>query len=183
MENGKSEEWAPVIGYENLYEVSSIGRVKSLDRVIRGRWGDHHVSGKLRALSTDKYGYIRVDLWMDGKYKLCQVHRLVALAFIKAETNKPHVNHINGIKSDNRAENLEWCTPSENELHSFRVLGKKNSTPSKEIVGIRGNEKIDFASATMAGRRGFHQPSIVSCLKGRLKTHKGYSWSYVNVES
>jgi hypothetical protein len=115
-----SEEWRPIVDVPG-YEVSNIGRVKSLARVVPNGQG-----GKLlkdRVLSPWKAnGYYMVQC---GRGVKRLVHRLVAIAFIGEDESRPQVNHKNGIRTDNRVENLEWMTCSENHLHSFRELGRK----------------------------------------------------------
>ena len=114
------EMWESVNGYEGLYEVSNLGRVRSLKRATtRG----------IVLKQTMKHGYMNVCLSKDNKPSTKRVHRLVAEAFIANPMNKPVVNHIDGDKANNAASNLEWATNSENELHSYRVLGKKPSRP------------------------------------------------------
>ena len=104
------EMWKAVPGYEGLYEVSHLGRVFSVRR------------GKLRRLNDTGRGYLQVMLSKDGHRAHVLVHRLVAEVFIPNPENKPQVNHINGDKNDNRAENLEWCTMGENLRHRHQVL-------------------------------------------------------------
>ncbi len=113
-----NEIWKDVIGYEGIYQVSNLGNVK---RIIdsNNQFKSNHVL-KFNIIK----GYCHVQLHKNSTCKCFRVHRLVASSFIPNLDNKPHVNHINGIKDDNRVENLEWCTPSENELHKHRVLGK-----------------------------------------------------------
>ena len=115
------ERWKPIKGYEGLYEVSDAGKVKSL------------ITNKLLDCGLTTKGYKRVCLTKDCKHKFYAVHRIVAEAFIPNLNNKPQVNHINGIKTDNRVENLEWCTNSENQKHSYDN-GLKNKKLSKEDV-------------------------------------------------
>jgi len=118
------EIWKDIEGYEGKYQVSSIGRVKSLPRKI-----NHNIPGFLRNWKggivmpyVGKNGYYRV---MFGDRKRELVHRLVAKAFHCNPDNRPCVNHKDGDPSNNHKSNLEWVTYSENELHSYRVLGKK----------------------------------------------------------
>jgi len=117
------EEWRDVVGYEGLYKVNSSGVVKK-----------EHKKGTERILKTrfDSSGYKVVTLWSKNKGTNTSVHRILAKVFIPNPKNKLQVNHINGIKSDNRLENLEWCTAQENIRHSFatglsrNVQGERN---------------------------------------------------------
>ena len=103
-----TEVWSSVDGYEGLYSVSSLGRVKS------------HYFGKERILRPRVVrGYCTVALFKDGKRKNYFIHRLVAYAFISNPNNKTQINHIDGNKVNNRCDNLEWCTASENQKHAF----------------------------------------------------------------
>ena len=112
-----------VAGYEGIYMVNRKGEIFSLPKKTRKG---------IRKLKPLKQVYEMVDLCKDGEAKKYTVHRLVAKAFIPNHENKEQVNHINGNKFDNRVENLEWCTRSENQLHSTRIglrtaKGVKNS--------------------------------------------------------
>jgi hypothetical protein len=125
-----NEKWVPVKGYEGFYEVSSEGRIKSVPHRVKSRGGKYRVSpGRVLKISLHRDGYIKAALCKRGIIKTFQVHRIVAEAFIANRSKAPQVNHKNGVKSDNRLENLEWCTRSENQQHAFRVLKRKHSTP------------------------------------------------------
>jgi hypothetical protein len=106
--------WKDIPGYEALYRINNKGDVLSL------------TYGKIRVARNDVYGYPRVALYKDSKPRNFTVHRLVALAFIGECPDGQQVNHINGIRTDNRLENLEYVTPRQNTLHSYGVLGKKS---------------------------------------------------------
>jgi hypothetical protein len=122
-----TEVWLPVVGYEGYYEISSLGNLRSVDRVVRYKAnGTMLRKGRPMRLTTTKYGYIDVRLGKEGVEKAHLVHRLVAAAFLDNPESKPQVNHKNGVKGDNRLENLEWASKSENRLHSYKVLNARN---------------------------------------------------------
>lgn len=115
------ETWKPVIGYEGIYEVSNLGRVKSLARVKScGHPGSKQLTKeRLMTIREDRNGYKRVKLSKDGKSKLITLHRIVAMSFVDNPLNKNEVNHIDGNKNNNIPSNLEWVTRSENVQHAF----------------------------------------------------------------
>jgi hypothetical protein len=187
------EVWKPVLGYEDRYLVSNLGRVKSISRVFYhiGRWGKIHKSIRYEKLIKQTFtgDYLRINGCIKNTYKLKLVHRLVAESFIPNPKNKPQVNHINGIKSDNRVENLEWCTRSENLIHAFKTglcvakkgFENKKSKPisqfTKEGVWVK-----DWAGAREVGRlTNMLQGNISGALSGKLKTAYGFIWKYRDV--
>lgn len=125
------EIYLPIKDYESLYEVSNLGNVKSLRRNII-------------LIPNKRHGYVTVEL---PKKNAQLIHRLVGKAFLLNPENKPYINHINGIKNDNRVSNLEWCTPKENTIHAYKLglqvqpkRQKQNQPNQKEIIDIINNE-------------------------------------------
>lgn len=136
----EGEVWKPIPGYEGYYEVSSIGRVRRLPRIVKayshGKPCEKYEEGALLAISpSPQNGYVQTGLNKAGEHKLFLVHRLVAMAFIPNPENKPEVNHKDRNHSNNRVDNLEWVTKLENTHHAIQNgwnpklsrLGKKNS--------------------------------------------------------
>lgn len=120
----EGEVWKDVVGYEGIYEISNLGRMRSIVRTVRHNnrvTGVQTVGGTLFSINLNRLGYAFVTLFKNGKGKVKKIHRLVAMAFIPFVEGKTYVNHINGIRNDNRVENLEWCTQAENNLHRFKL--------------------------------------------------------------
>lgn len=128
------EIWKPIEGHDG-YIVSNLGNVKSLDRTleVKNRWGQYspkNLTGKMLKARRFTNGYMGVNL---GRGKCFLVHRLVASAFISGDTSM-QVNHKNGIRHDNRAENLEWLSCSDNHRHSYAKLKRKTHEWSSEVI-------------------------------------------------
>lgn len=172
------EIWKAVPGYEGLYEVSDLGRVRSLPRKTRN--GRFRV-GKILRLSVNSSGYPMVSLSKDNRHKNVHVHRLVAEAFIPNQYNLPQVNHIDEDKTNNRVENLEWCSSYYNMNYGDR--NRKSSESLSKQVGqynLEGELIRVWSSTVEAGRSGFVQQTISQCCRGIHKTHKGFIWRYIS---
>lgn len=179
---GKQEEWKDVIGYERYYQVSSFGRVKSLDREVAvSRGGSTLIQlrkGGLKTLLKDRLGYMRVKLSKRGKSKVKLVHRLVCEAFKGPSKGiRTYVNHENSKRDDNRVGNLTWCSHAENMKHAGTkglCLRGGDNPNAKRIVNCRGQE---FNSITEAAEScGLKSMSSISnVLSGYQKTAGKYA--------
>lgn len=169
-------QWLPVLGFENFYEVSELGEVKSIQSSQRYRPNQKSVTLKQH---ISKYGYCQVTLTIKGIRTLKRVNRIVAQAFIPNPENKPCVNHINGIKVDNAIGNLEWVTYSENETHSYNELGKnivgnkktfKDGINKKAKIVICNETNIPYKSIKFAAiSLGLQSSGITMQLNGKIR--------------
>lgn len=184
------EIWKGISGLEDRYEVSTLGRVRSLP--IESKFGcrvKKHTGCILR-LHYDKAGYLIATLNLGhNKKKTPFVHRLVADAFIPRIVGKNIVNHKNGVRDDNRVENLEWCTTSENNLHAYRILGRKSPSAgkygkdnpkTKTVLQIKNGVVINqfYGCQEAAESVGCNKSAICGVCGGRLKRVKGFQWKY-----
>lgn len=134
-------------------------------------------TGKKLTTQLDKQGYEKLTFRLHGQKKNMFVHRLVALTFIPNPDCKTQINHINGIKTDNSAANLEWCTPSENIKHAYRQgLLHQDGIPiiamSAEIPGFG----LWFPSSKSIRRHGFDRRGVYRCLNGHVRKYRGFIW-------
>lgn len=161
-----SELWMPISGYVGLYSVSNFGRVRSFDRTDRN---GRRRKGKILKTATNPDGYQNIGLHRDGILEVCKVARLVARAFLQNPDGKPQVNHINGIKSDDRVVNLEWVTCQENTRHAWRTglttkqFGEAVSSAvlNRHSVAMIRSALANGESQTALSRKfGVHQTTI-----------------------
>ena len=178
------EQWKAIEGFEGLYEVSNYGNVRSLgfDKWHKGKMLKPHLDGKKN--------YLQICLHKDKKLYRKQIHRLVAETFIPNNKNLPVVNHKNEIKTDNKAENLEWCTVQYNSVYGsarYRniISRTKNNSRNSEVpvlmLDLNDNIIKEFRSCYDASRyTGLSRTIIRTCCLGnkRNKTAGGFKWKY-----
>lgn len=192
------EVWADIEGFEGYYQVSNLGNVRSLDRtIVQSNNKIRHFKGRILKQKIDKDGYATVMLRKrtEGVRKSVTVHRLVAEAFIPNLDNKPTINHRNGIKTDNSAQNLEWSTHRENTTHAIRTglidieHFKKNVTclanekRKKKVLQISNGEVVAVYGSIpeAAEAMKIKYPKVVrDCCHGRRKTAYGYQWRFAS---
>ena len=187
------EELRQIQGYEGLYEVSNLGRVKSLERYDKiGRL----IKEKILTPRKDKKGYLYVGLSKDGVQRKFSIHRLVAIAFIPNPDNLPQVNHKDENKEHNWEDNLEWCTNIYNCNYgnhgkniSKALLGgtlseqtrqRMSETRSIKIVQLSLDGKLVkiWNSLRETDKFGYKHACISECCRGLRKTHKKFRWMY-----
>lgn len=164
-------EWRDVVGYEGFYKVSSNGEIINL---------------KLKHLVSRKEannGYILITLNKNGVYQSIMAHRIVAMAFVPNPENKPKVNHLNGIRNDNRAENLDWKTHQETIQHSFKYLGRKSNligrmpgtknkfNTTSKYVGVQWKKKNKTWNSMIGWK---YKQYYLGCHATEFQAHKAY---------
>lgn len=169
------EEWKPIQGYEGLYAISSEGRIKSFRKWRRA----HCASEYILTPSLSSNGYLQITLYSGKTKRKFLVHRLVAEAFVPNPDGLPHINHIDENTTNNRAANLEWCTPLYNNRYGtarFRSM-VTHGTPIKQYL-INGVWLATYASVAVAENlTGIPAGNIQNCLSGQNKTANGFMWS------
>lgn len=185
------EVWKDIAGYEGIYQISTLGQVKSLDRLVKNHSGTHYFKrGAIKLQRQKSNGYLIVDLYKDNIPKTYHVHRLVADAFIPNPDGKETVNHKDGIVTNNALGNLEWATPREQNLHFYRNGLKTQYSIQKAIRAMNAAqmkcvrcietgtvyESVESAARAL-GRNG---GSLISaCCRGRRRMAYGHTWEYI----
>lgn len=189
------ENWKPVVGYEGYYEVSDLGRVRRVERLVKaGIKHNEYRTTRSRILKQNqkRNGYLAVDLSKENIVKTIAVHKLVAKAFIPEQEGRTEVNHKNCDKTDNRVENLEWVTPRENKDHA--KLNNRYFNPNRKAVLCKQTQmvfessykaaewvnKVKFKNAKQV--RGMSSKIRSACL-GYQKAAYGFTWCYVKGSS
>lgn len=188
-----SEFWKDVVGYEGLYQVSNLGKVRSVDRVVDCRWGHNKkLEGKEIKSNLDKDGYLKLALSKYGKRKTYAVHRLVADAFIPNPHNLPCINHKKEFeKTNNSVENLEWCTVKYNNNYGTHQERSAKAREGMKNVAVRGglngnaksvmclNDSAVFDTLTLAAKQyGCNISCVSQVCSGKRNSTNGYKFAF-----
>ena len=188
------ETWKDIRDYEGIYQISNLGRIKSLSRKTKRKNNSYRIiKEKILKPEVVHTGYLMINLSKNSKTKKKFIHRLVAQAFLKEYNEKLQVNHIDGNKQYNIWTNLEMVTPSENVKHAFKIglinehgnnyghFGKEHHNAHKIYqIDIKTNEVINIFYGCYEAQRktGIDKCNINSCCNGKQKTAGGYKWLY-----
>lgn len=182
------EKWKDIKGYENLYQVSDLGRIRRKDAYVNTGTGKRICKGKILKQNLKRNGYLCVDLSKDGKVKTITVHKLVATAFCENLNNGFEIDHINANKQDNRAINLEWVTSRENKNRALKNHLYYN--PNKKTIyckQLNMTFESSYKAAEYLNNKYFGNVKKVSSIAGKIraccigiqKIAYGLNWQYV----
>ena len=182
---GLNEIWKDVKNYEGLYQVSNLGRVRSLDvrTYQKNKFGKFKYvlhKGKILKIQKQRNGYFTIDLHMNGKFERKIIHRLVAETFISNPNNYQYINHKDSNTSNNRVDNLEWCTQKYNIKYAYD-FGNKIPPNMRSVNQIDENGKITatFISIQEAERKtSIKSANISKCCRKLRNKAGGYQWAY-----
>lgn len=204
LESYPNEEWKSLdfMGYPN-YDVSNLGRVKSLERQTWNHQGYVTRNARILRQAKNKSGYLQAVIYQDKNPNIYRVHRLVAMAFIPNPDNLPQIDHINTIRTDNRVENLQWTTPKGNSNNPLTLKHSSQAQKGKKAgekhfmykhYGKLHHNSIPIVQLTMNGEfirewECMHEPErelgitaskICAVIKGHRKSCGGYKWVYLS---
>lgn len=183
------EKWKEIENYEEFYEVSNEGRVRRKSGYVKSGIKNNerrYIEGKILKQNKKRNGYLTVDLSKEHKVKTISIHRLVAKAFIENPKDLPQVNHKNGNKMDNRVENLEWVTSSENRKHSFDTGLQKSRAKRIRCKQLDMTFEGSYKAAEYINEKDFKNSKRVKSMSAKIraaciglqKEAYGYTWEY-----
>ena len=172
------EIWKDIKNFEGVYQISNLGRVRSLPRIVKRGKALMRIKGKILKTCYTSTGYEHAVVQNGKKTKHLAVHRLVALAFIPNPKNKEQVNHIDGVKTNNYVKNLEWCTRSENEKHAHKIglkdwRGENQSRSKLTETQVRDIRKLQGKKTGREVAKEYEvtHSTIFAIWKRRIWTH------------
>jgi hypothetical protein len=174
----QDEFWKDIMGYESIYQVSNLGKVKSLDRLLINKNNRKYIlKGAFLKSSYDKRGYLIYQLSKNNIKKTLKLHRILGKTFIENPNNLSEINHIDGNKNNNSLNNLEWCTTQHNISEAFNMGLMKRSKVAKTKDGIIIKTYDSITNAAFDNK--IAKSSIHRCLNKNCKQIKGFQWQYI----
>ena len=164
------EEWKDIAGYDGVYQVSNCGRIRSFKK-----W--HNSNMRILKPAIAKKGYLMVSLSFKGKVKHCNIHRLVAEAFLDNPNHYDQINHINENKTDNNVDNLEWCSSSYNMTYGTRAI-RHSIKISKPVICLETGVVYDSSAKASRLNPPIRQGNITLCCQHKNKSAGGFHWEY-----
>ena len=191
-----NEIWKPIKGYEGYYEASNLGNIRSVDRVILSTANILHTEhkqlrrGRVLKQGNGRKGYKIVVLQRDGQKRTMYTHRIIAMTFVENPYNKPCIDHINGVCTDNRAENLRWCTQKENINNPNTVYKNLDTLKQNALTNCKAKTILQLDKDTLEVIQeispkssyfkdmGFVRAYITSACRNHKKNAYGYKWAF-----
>lgn len=158
------EVWKDMVGYEGHYQVSSLGKIKSLKKYFEDK-------DIIKKVTKDRRGYLRTNFWLNGKIKGYRIHRIVATAFIPNPENLPQVNHKDGNKENNAVSNLEWVSNLRNRQHAEEIGIRKIKLSRNDVLNIRDIFNKGSSLSEIADTYNLSKGHAYSIVTGRVWKH------------
>jgi hypothetical protein len=182
-----NEIWKDIEGYDGAYQVSNMGRVKSVARVTTRlcQYGirEYRIPERIMRTRFGTSGYLCVNLHHEGKQVTEMIHRLVALHFCKGYADGMTVNHIDEVKTNNRADNLEWLTQKENNNHGTGIARRKKHPKAVVQMSLSGEVLQTFPSLKAAAKAVGQNPTHLGhCCNGERPTAAGFKWKFIQTQ-